>query len=297
MSTKENVVDFLKTGNIPGNDPMGETGRFLQALSITADFAFQPIADFQTGKIYAYEALIRGQDKMGFRSIQGLFDHAFDQGFLHSLDMTLRAMAMSKFSRMSRKKHTRLFFNLDNRILKSNDYEPGNTTKLLPQFGLSPSVITFEISEKHNITGNSWINRTLENYREQGFSLAIDDFGTGYSGMQLLYLCQPSFLKIDRFFISGIENDDRKRLFVSKLVELAQVLGITVVAEGVETKGEFRSCREIGCDLAQGYYIGRPALVPGSHTAISGLTPAIHQIAEPEPEAPNVAQDSHIQLQ
>ncbi len=285
MSTKENVVDFLDPENLPGNDPTGETRRFLQAVALTVDFAFQPIADFQTGKIYAYEALLRGQDKMGFRSIQCLFDQAFEQGFLHSLDMTLRTMAIGKFSRMSRKKRTRLFFNLDNRILKSNDYEPGSTADILPQFGLSSSTVTFEISEKHNITGNSWINRTLENYRKQGFSLAIDDFGTGYSGMKLLYLCQPEFLKIDRFFISGIENDDRKRLFVSKLMELAHILGITVVAEGVETKGEFRSCREIGCDLAQGYYIGRPALVPESHAAAPG------------PEKPNIAGDSYIHLQ
>mgnify|MGYP000261200717 CR=1 FL=1 len=285
MPAHKSVADFLETVTIPGNDPIGKTRRFLQAVALTIDFAFQPIADFRTGKIYAYEALLRGHEKMGLRSIQCLFDHAFGNGFLHCLDMVLRAMAIGKFSRMSRKKRTRLFFNLDNRILKSNDYEPGDTADILPQFGLSPSVITFEISEKHNIAGNSWINRTLENYREQGFSLAIDDFGTGYSGMQLLYICQPSFLKIDRFFISGIENDGRKRLFVSKLVELAQILGITVVAEGVETKEEFRSCREIGCDLAQGYYIGRPVVIPESHA------PA------PEPEKPNVAQDNHIQLQ
>mgnify|MGYP000538379432 CR=1 FL=1 len=285
MPTQKSVADFLEDGNIPGDDPTGETRRFLQALAISVDFAFQPIADFQTGKIYAYEALIRGQGKMGFRSIHGLFDHAFNQGFLHCLDMVLRIMAIGKFSRISRKKRTRLFFNLDNRILQSHDYEPGNTADILPQFGLSPSAITFEISERHNITKNSWINRTLENYREQGFGLAIDDFGTGYSGMQLLYVCHPDFLKIDRFFISGIENDDRKKLFVSKLVELAHILGITVVAEGVETKDEFKSCREIGCNLAQGYYIGRPAIIPESHA------PA------PEPERPNVTESNYLQLQ
>ncbi len=285
MSAQKKIADFLETETIPGNDPKGETRRFLKALAMTVDFAFQPIADLRTGKIYAYEALLRGHEKMGLRSIHGLFDHAFNQGFLHCLDMVLRTLAMGRFSRMSRKKRTRLFFNLDNRILQSHDYEPGNTAEILPQFGLSSSIVTFEISEKHNITGNSWIDRTLKNYRDQGFSLAIDDFGTGYSGMQLLYVCQPDFLKIDRFFISGIESDARKRLFVSKLVELAQVLDITVVAEGVETRDEFRSCREIGCDLAQGYYIGRPALVPESHAAT------------PEPEKPSVPQDSYIQLQ
>lgn len=282
----KNIIDgFLKSEKEICGDPKSEIRRFLQLLATAVDFAFQPIADFRTGKIYAYEALLRGQEKMGLKSIQELFDHAFDQGFLHCLDMTLRAMAMDKFSQMSGKKRTRLFFNLDNRILQSHDYEPGNTAEILPLYGLSPSIVTFEISEKHNITGDSWINRTLENYRDQGFSLAIDDFGTGYSGMQLLYICQPDFLKIDRFFISGIESDDRKRLFVSKLVELAKILGITVVAEGVETKEEFRSCREIGCDLAQGYYIGRPAMVPCSPAAM------------PEAEKPNVVQDSHVQLQ
>ncbi|MBK5970384.1 hypothetical protein CCR91_16895 [Thiorhodovibrio winogradskyi] len=98
----------------------------------------------------------------------------------------------------------------------------------------------------------------MERLRQKGFLFAIDDFGTGYSGLKLLYEFPPDLIKIDRFFISSIARDHKRRLFVENAVHLAHTLGVQVVAEGVETADELTACRDIGCDLAQGFFIARP---------------------------------------
>ena len=88
--------------------------------------------------------------------------------------------------------------------------------------------------------------------------IAIDDFGAGYSGLTLLYHSEPDYIKIDRFFIANINDDSRKKFFVSYVVDLAHMMGIIVIAEGVETAEEFFICREIGCDYVQGFLIQKP---------------------------------------
>jgi GGDEF domain-containing protein len=91
-----------------------------------------------------------------------------------------------------------------------------------------------------------------------GLKIALDDCGTGFSGLKLLYLIQPDYIKIDRFFIEGIEKDSVKRLLAASIVNIAHLMGAVVVAEGVETEQEYYSCLNIGCDLLQGYLVQPP---------------------------------------
>jgi hypothetical protein len=92
----------------------------------------------------------------------------------------------------------------------------------------------------------------------------LDDFGTGYSGLKTLYYLDPQYIKIDRFFITDILKDKKKKLFISNIINIAHQSGIKVLAEGVETLDELNVCRDIGCDLAQGYYIQKPVKSIGS---------------------------------
>src|SRR3546814_13634900 len=80
--------------------------------------------------------------------------------------------------------------------------------------------------------------------------LALDDFCQGYSRLRLLHEHQPDYVKIDRYFISGISAEPKKRLFLSRIVDVMHVLGICMIAEGVETEAEFRTCKDLGFDLA-----------------------------------------------
>ncbi len=222
------------------------------------DYAFQPIVNIHTGVCYGCEALLRNWEDTGIHSISRFFDQAYAEGALYGVDLALREKAIQKFARLEWKHRVKLFFNLDNRALDSEDYRAGNTLHILHQFRFPQDAICFEISEKHEIEQTDEAVRTLDSYRDQGFSIAVDDCGSGFAGLKLLYYTRPNFIKIDRFFIRDISADPHKKMFVSSLVNLSHLMGAMVIAEGVETQQEYYSCRDIGCDLVQGYLIQKP---------------------------------------
>ncbi|MEE4354890.1 MAG: bifunctional diguanylate cyclase/phosphodiesterase [Desulfococcaceae bacterium] len=223
-----------------------------------SDFAFQPVVNIHTGVCYGYEALLRNIDTAGFQNIDDFFDCAYREGLLYPVEIILREIAIAKFSKLQWKDHVRLFFNLDNRVLNAGEYQPGNTLKILEKYGLSQDTVCFEISEKHEMMNSETEVGILRAYRSQGFKIAVDDCGSGFAGLKLLYYTRPDFIKIDRFFIQDITHDPNKKLFVSSIVNLAHVMGSIVIAEGVETEQEYFSCRNIGCDLIQGYLVQHP---------------------------------------
>ncbi len=231
--------------------------RWTRVLS-TVYYSFQPIVNIHSGTTYGLECLLRGTEEAGFGSIGSLFDCAFEERILYRLDLALREKAISQFLDLNLKHGTRLFYNLDNRVLDMPDYVPGNTVRLLEGSGINPAMICFELSERQEIGRCVDVSAVLGKYKQQAFRIAIDDFGTGFSGLKLLYLSEPDLIKIDRFFIDSIDGDRRKRLFVTNIVDMAHLMGIKVIAEGIETLNEFYVCREIGCDYVQGFLIHRP---------------------------------------
>ncbi len=231
--------------------------KWIDAVS-TMDFAFQPIVNIHTGACYGYEALLRGCENAGFPSIGSVFDHAFLEGRLHRVDLMLRIKAVEKFMNLSWHPRMKLFYNLDNRVFTAEDYRSGDTLKVLSRFNLSSENICFEISEKHRLEPTGRIFNILTRCRNQGYRIAVDDCGAGFSGFQMLYHTEPDYIKIDRFFIQDITNDPKKKLLVGSLVNIAHLMGSIVIAEGVESVEEFHSCRDIGCDLVQGYLVQRP---------------------------------------
>jgi diguanylate cyclase (GGDEF)-like protein len=222
------------------------------------DFAFQPIVNIHSGVCYGCEALLRNYEAAGFASINDFFDRAYQDRVLYPVDLELRRKCIKNFSILKKRQQAKLFFNLDNRVLDSDDYKSGNTLRILEAHNLHQDAICFEISEKHELQDTGEAVETLKAYRAQGFKIAVDDCGTGFSGLKLLYYTRPDFIKIDRFFIQDIATDPNKRMLVSSIVNIAHLMGSIVVAEGVETEQEYYSCRSIGCDLVQGYFIQKP---------------------------------------
>ncbi|MCX8110744.1 MAG: EAL domain-containing protein, partial [Syntrophorhabdaceae bacterium] len=204
-----------------------------QKITEGLDFAFQPIVNIHNGTCLGFEALLRNYQDFGFLTIHDLFDAVYRDGCLFRFDLILREKAIEKFTKIDGFHRLKLFFNLENRITISKDYKPGQTLEILKRFNLSPGSVCLEISERHEINCASNDLMLLKNYKKQTYRIAIDDFGSGYSGLQLLYYTEPDYIKIDRFFISGIEVDSKKKLFVAKVVNLAHILGITVIAEGI----------------------------------------------------------------
>lgn len=239
------------------------------------DFAFQPIVNVKSGSLFAVEALLRNFEDAGkFHSIFSLFDDAFHDGVLYQLDLELRYMALLKFSKLSYK-NIQLFYNIDSRLQYLPDFTHGNTSVILDNLNLDKKSICFELSERSTLQNASTLTSMMNRYKQQGYDVAIDDFGTGVTGLQILYYAEANYIKLDRFFISNIQSDAKKRLFCSSIINMAHIMGIQVIAECIETKEEYYTCKDIGVDLIQGFFIQKPKIdlhkIKSSYDDISEL--------------------------
>jgi diguanylate cyclase (GGDEF)-like protein len=214
-----------------------------------------------SGETYGFEALLRGWETAGFSSIQEVFDRAENDGVLLWLSRRLREIAEGRFREARLPRRVKLFFNIDNRVFS---LLPERTEEdLFPatdESGERSHWFCVELSERHELRTHDRIFRELRRFQDRNISVAIDDFGTGFAGLQLLYEANPDIIKIDRFFVADVHDDQTKKLFVTNLVHMAHTMGILVIAEGVESPQEFYTCREVGCDFVQGYLVQKPQL-------------------------------------
>ncbi|MDD2265285.1 GGDEF domain-containing protein [Sulfuricurvum sp.] len=229
---------------------------FLEIL----DVAFQPIVDIHSGAIFGVEALLRGTDTLGYDSIASFFDRLYEENILYTFDLRLREKVIEKFSLIEGYENIKLFYNIDNRVLEMTNFSKGNTVHILRRYGIDTKAMVFEVSEHNEIIDTEHFTKLMLHYRDEGFCIAIDDFGIGHSGYKLLYHCAPDIIKIDRFFLTSIDKEPKKKLLARNMVQLATLLGCRVIAEGVENERELLVCKEIGCQMVQGYFIQRPTL-------------------------------------
>jgi len=129
---------------------------------------------------------------------------------------------------------------------------------LLNEYNLQPSCLELEITESAIFSDLAHASDILERIHATGVRLAIDDFGTGYSSLSHLKKLPVSYIKIDKSFVLGMDGNEHDSAIVRATIELARNLGLTVIAEGVEHEQTLAGLKEMGCDLAQGYFIGRP---------------------------------------
>ena len=122
----------------------------------------------------------------------------------------------------------------------------------------SSDLFCLEITESAIMDDPQRAEATLNKLAAQGFKLSIDDFGTGYSSLAYLKRLPVSELKIDKSFVMGMESDASDAKIVRSTIDLAHNLGLSVVAEGVESAAILAQLRALGCDEAQGYFISRP---------------------------------------
>jgi diguanylate cyclase (GGDEF)-like protein len=222
------------------------------------DFAYQPIISFDTGKVIGFESLLRNTEKTEFKTIDGFFDKAYEENILYEVELELRKNTIKKFLKYKNPNKFKLFLNIDNRIINTKKFETGKTKEFLKSLNVEDSFITFEISEKHQINSLKDLKKLFRHYEKQDFQIAIDDYGSGFSSMELLYHSDPEYIKIDMFFIQGIDKNLKKQIFLKKIVEISHLLGYLVIAEGVETKEEFLYCKDLGIDMLQGYFLEKP---------------------------------------
>lgn len=218
-------------------------------------YHFQPIVDANTGSIYAYEALMRTDEKINLKPDQ-ILEAASEYQRLYDIERATLFNVMEYLdTHFDDFLGRRVFINtIPGCFLKDEDNQ-----RLVEKYGHLFGYCTIEIIEKNETTDAELMQIKCLECNGISCQLAIDDYGTGFSNIVNLLRYQPQIIKLDRFLITDVHKDTNKQLFISNTVEFARLNDIKVLAEGVETKEELRKVISLGVDLIQGYYTARPA--------------------------------------
>ncbi|MBP5281491.1 MAG: EAL domain-containing protein, partial [Lachnospiraceae bacterium] len=223
-------------------------------------YHYQPIVDARNGEIYAYEALMRTKGGINLSPIEVL-DAARECKRLHEIEHATLFNILKQFSEESESFHGRkVFINTIPKHFLSEE----ECAQLTEQYRDYLDRVVFEVTEQDSSTDEEIEALKRFSAGSGKVQIAIDDFGTGHSNIVNLLRYTPQIIKIDRYLISGIDEDVNKQMFVKNTIEFAAMNGIKVLAEGVETSAELRTVIEFGVDLIQGFYTGRPCPRPAT---------------------------------
>jgi EAL domain-containing protein (putative c-di-GMP-specific phosphodiesterase class I) len=140
--------------------------------------------------------------------------------------------------------------------------------------GLAPERVVLEITEHDHVDDYAELRRALAPLRARGVKLAVDDAGSGYASMRHILNLQPDVIKLDVSLTRGIDADKMRRALASALIEFAQQTSCQIVAEGIETKPELETLRNLGVHAAQGYYLSKPLPIEEFRRIASSARPA-----------------------
>ena len=220
---------------------------------------YQPQVDATTSRVVAVEALVRWQ-----HPVQGLLppatfiDLAENSGLIVPITTFVLREALAAARKWRSMGHdVGVSVNLSPRQL-SDLALPEHVARVVAASGVPASVLTVEVTESSLMADARAARAILRGLRALGVQLSIDDFGTGYSSLALLQQLDVDELKIDRSFIQGMTSSGHDETLVRSVIELAHNIGLTVVAEGVETAGIAAQLADLGCERLQGYLFGRP---------------------------------------
>jgi diguanylate cyclase (GGDEF)-like protein len=217
---------------------------------------FQPILDVAERKIIAYEVLSRIELNGEVIRADEFVEIAEKMGVIHRLDMLVIEQALASLSAQGHRGE--IFINLSPRALVFNEFAR-DLRRIIEKSGIAPGNIVFEITERDTVKSLALLERFLNDLKSDGFKLAIDDFGSGFSSFHYLRRFPIDYLKIEGDFIANMLNNDKDLTFVNSIRSLAREMGITVVAEYVESAEVLHELERMEIQCAQGYFIGRPA--------------------------------------
>ncbi|WP_339529309.1 EAL domain-containing protein [Pseudomonas mucidolens] len=224
-----------------------------EPLGFEFAFAYQPIVDLRDRSIFAHEALVRGVNGEGALSILDQVNNSNRYRF----DQRCRIQAIATAAGLGMRTHLSINF-MPNAV-----YRPElcirSTLEAAREHNFPLNRLIFETLENEHIDNYRHLTNILREYREFGFMTAIDDFGAGHSGLNLLADFQPDLIKLDMALIRDVDRDRVRQVIVRGIVTICEQLGVTVIAEGIESAGERDFLYDCGIFLMQGYWFARPA--------------------------------------
>ncbi|MFP5390960.1 MAG: EAL domain-containing protein [Gammaproteobacteria bacterium] len=226
--------------------------RSSEPLGFEFDYAYQPIVDVVARSVYAHEALVRGPNG---ESAWSVLSQVTDEN-RYMFDQACRVKAIRGAAALGMREKLSINF-LPNAV-----YRPSacirSTFAAAREYGFPIEQIIFEVTESEQVLDRAHLVNIFREYHRFGFQTAIDDFGAGYAGLNLLASFQPDVIKIDMDLVRGIDADPARQAIVGGILSICAALGVTVLAEGIETAAERDFLRAAGVRLMQGYLFCKP---------------------------------------
>lgn len=223
---------------------------------------YQPKIDLLTGRIVGVESLIRWEHpERGLLAPGAFIGVAEETGLIVPIGLWVLEQSCRQVLRWQAERPSmgalNVAVNLSGRQLTAPSLVQ-DVAAVLATTGIDPKQVELEVTESVLMDDVEASAVTLAELRDLSVHLSVDDFGTGYSSLAYLRRFPVDKLKVDRSFVSGLGEDDSDSAIVAAVINLAHTLGLEAVAEGVETPEQLAGLRDLGCDLAQGYFMARP---------------------------------------
>jgi diguanylate cyclase (GGDEF)-like protein len=221
----------------------------------------QPIYDVRTGALFGYEVLARIRDGKRYMAAGQFIEVAESLGFASKIDQIILTKGLEKREEKGLW-DTQFFFNLSTNSLFGGEYVDliQSHYKRNPTASIN-SGVTIEILEREAIHNVNGLMEIIEAMKKIGIAFALDDFGSGFSSFVYLKYFDTDFVKIDGEFVKNIAVNEKDKIFVKHIHQIAKEFGKQTIAEYVEDEETLNILREIGVDYAQGYHYGRPELL------------------------------------
>jgi diguanylate cyclase (GGDEF)-like protein len=221
---------------------------------------FQPIVDPRSRGIVAHEALTRGPSDSWLHAPQNLFEAARRADLKVELDFLCMQSAFKRF--VAARVSGQLFVNVSPDTIYEHPNFAERFLDLARDAGLAVDRLVIELTEESLLEDYDRLRSSMQRLRAAGCAIAIDDLGAGSSGLRTWSELKPDYVKIDRYFVTGIDADATKLEFVRSMLDMGRAMGCRVIAEGVETERECRELVDLGLDRLQGHLFGRPGTAP-----------------------------------
>lgn len=226
---------------------------------------YQPKFRFSDARIIGAEALVRWENpKWGLLSPDRFIPLFENNGFIQKIDFYVFNEVCSLLDSWSRSgpngtcpEPLTISFNLSRYHLYNPDLI-NDLTEIVNRYSITPCHIEVELTETIMFDNQKRLVKTMNEIKKAGFTISVDDFGSGYSSLNLLKDMPADVLKLDKQFLSNVPENTKESIIINSVIEMAKKLKLTTVAEGVETKKQSDLLRDMGCDIAQGFYYARP---------------------------------------
>lgn len=236
---------------------------------------FQPVADVSDGNVIGYEALTRGPKKNVFFMPNALIAEAKRRGRMDELDLLMRKMALVNAEKRGLRKI--LFINIEPLSIYNDNNNNEDVVRHCSEYGIAPRHIAVEISERSAVCLFDKFQKTISEYRSEGFSIAFDDINFSTFDVAKISSISPDYIKVGGQIVKEIETSPQKREQLESIIAISNFIHSKVIAVGVETAQQLEVLRSMGVDAVQGNFIGKP------HDQFGGISEEASDILVPNP--------------